>query len=230
MDFGGTMPEYVLTIPEDKLKVQQDESELSGEELSLEIEDQDVKEQKLMLLSLACCSLVEGAKFGNPPGELQQALTQVCKSLSEHDPEFILKVALYTRQELNIRSTANFLLALSSRILPCRPHLRRYFCHAMQLPSDWMEVARIHQSLAGGGEKVASMPSCLRASMADKFRQFDAYQLAKYNTRKSRGKKRCRRKIKQELEVYPEEELEKFSTTKNSVKLKDLQRIMVDWM
>nr|XP_060636116.1 telomerase protein component 1 [Anolis sagrei ordinatus] len=225
MDFGGTMPEYVLTIPEDKLKVQQDESELSGEELSLEIEDQDVKEQKLMLLSLACCSLVEGAKFGNPPGELQQALTQVCKSLSEHDPEFILKVALYTRQELNIRSTANFLLALSSRILPCRPHLRRYFCHAMQLPSDWMEVARIHQSLAGGGEKVASMPSCLRASMADKFRQFDAYQLAKYNTRKSRGKKRCRRKIKQELEVYPEEELEKFSTTKNSVKLKDLQRI-----
>ncbi|KAH0626292.1 hypothetical protein JD844_001202 [Phrynosoma platyrhinos] len=145
MNSEGTMPEYVLTVPEDKLKVPQEKSDLSGDELSLENEEQGVKEQKLMLLSIVCCSLVEGSKFGNPPGELQQALTQVCKSVAEHEPEFILKVALYTRQELNIRSTANFLLALSSHLLPCRPHLRRYFCHAVQLPSDWMEVARIYQ-------------------------------------------------------------------------------------
>ncbi|KAJ7313020.1 hypothetical protein JRQ81_004282 [Phrynocephalus forsythii] len=192
-DTATTMPEYVLTVPEDGLKMQVEESEPSRDELQPENRDEDVKEEKLMLLSLACCSLVEGAKFGNPPGELQQALTQVCTSLAEHEPEFILKVALYTRQELNIRSTANFLLALASRLLPCRPHLRRYFCHAVQLPSDWMEVARIYQQ---EGETLASMPSCLRSAMVDKFRQFDAYQLAKYNTRKSRGKKRHRPKPK----------------------------------
>uniref|UniRef100_A0ABM5EIR4 Telomerase protein component 1 isoform X1 n=1 Tax=Pogona vitticeps TaxID=103695 RepID=A0ABM5EIR4_9SAUR len=195
-DTATTMPEYILAIPEDSLKMQAEENDSSGDELQLESGDEDVKEQKLMLLSLACCSLVEGAKFGDPPGELQRELTRVCTNLAEHEPEFVLKVALYTRQELNIRSMANFLLALSSRLLPCRPHLRRYFCHAVQLPSDWMEVARIYQSLAGGGKTLASMPSCLRSAMADKFRQFDAYQLAKYNTRKSLGKKRHKPKAK----------------------------------
>ncbi|XP_042331949.1 telomerase protein component 1 isoform X2 [Sceloporus undulatus] len=227
----GTMPEYVLTIPEDKLKVPQEESDLSGDELPLESEEQSVKEQKLMLLSMVCCSLVEGPKFGNPPGELQQTLTQVCKSLAEHEPEFILKVALYTRRELNIRSTANFLLALSSHILLCRPHLRRYFCHAVQLPSDWMEVARIYQSLAGGGETLAPMPSCLRASMADKFRQFDAYQLAKYNTQKSRGKKRCRRKTKkQRPEDSRKNEQKKSSGTTNISNAEALQKILQEHM
>ncbi|XP_062994042.1 telomerase protein component 1 isoform X2 [Elgaria multicarinata webbii] len=197
MDLNGLRPAYFLTVPDDPLKVQLDERHAPRDELPVDSEEQDVKEQKLMLLSLACCSLVEGAKFGKKPSDLQQRLVQVCESLAEHEPEFILKVALYTRQELNIRSTANFLLALSSRLLPCRPHLRRYFCHAMQLPSDWMEVARLHQSLAGEGDALAPMPSCLRAAMADKFRQFDAYQLAKYNTRKSRGKKRHRPKNKQ---------------------------------
>lgn len=53
------------------------------------------------------------------------------------------------------------------------------------------------ETLAREGEALAPMPSCLRAAMTDKFRQFDAYQLAKYNTRKSRGKKRCRPKVKE---------------------------------
>ncbi|XP_061446484.1 telomerase protein component 1 [Rhineura floridana] len=196
VDLADEMPEYVLSVPEDQLKVQTEEKDPSGEAMPLESEEQHLKEQKLMLVSLACCSLVEGPKFGNPPSELQEALMHVCKSLAELEPEFILKVALYTRQELNIRSTANFLLALSSRLLPCRPYLRRYFCHTVQLPSDWKEVARLYQILAGEGEALAPMPSCLRAAMADKFRQFDVYQLAKYNTRKSQGKKSRRPKIK----------------------------------
>ncbi|CAI5791130.1 telomerase protein component 1 isoform X1 [Podarcis lilfordi] len=194
VEAAGAIPEYVLTLPEDDLKVQSEEDDSLADELPVESKEQQVKDQKLMLLSLACCSLVEGPKFGNPPGELQQALMQVCESLAEHDPEFILKVALYTRQELNIRSTANFLLALSARLLPCRPHLRRYFCHTVQLPSDWKEVAKLYQSLAGEGKALAPMPCCLRAAMADKFRQFDMYQLAKYNNRKSQGKRSRRPK------------------------------------
>ncbi|XP_077169089.1 telomerase protein component 1 isoform X2 [Paroedura picta] len=195
-DSAGEIPEYVLTVPEDALKEWPTEREDAfSQEMMVDSQEQDVRAHKLMLLNLICCSLVEGGKFGNPAGTMQAALESVCEKLAECEPEFILKAALYARQELNIRSTANFLLALSSRLLPCRPHLRRYFCHSVQLPSDWMEVARLHQSLAQT-EALAPLPSCLRAAMADKFRQFDAYQLAKYNTRKSRGKKRHRPKPK----------------------------------
>uniref|UniRef100_A0A670ZI67 TROVE domain-containing protein n=1 Tax=Pseudonaja textilis TaxID=8673 RepID=A0A670ZI67_PSETE len=177
-------------MPEDESEQLQEEDDTLGSEIQEEDEGVAVKEKKLMFLSMVCCSLVEGAHFGNPPGLLQKKLMKICKSLAECEPEFILKVALYARQELNIRSTANFLLALASYLQPCRPHVRRYFCHVVQLPSDWMQVAKLYQSLAGEEGTLAPMPSCLRAGMADKFRQFDAYQLAKYNTRKSRGKQR----------------------------------------
>ncbi|XP_060546985.1 telomerase protein component 1 isoform X2 [Pantherophis guttatus] len=188
VDSFNDIPEYVLAMPENELEQLQEEDNTLLSEIQEEDEGVAVKDQKLMLLSMVCCSLVEGARFGNPPGLLQQKLMKICKSLAEYEPEFILKVALYARQELNIRSMANFLLALASYLQPCRPHVRRYFCHAVQLPSDWMQVARLYQSLAGEEGKLAPMPSCLRAGMADKFRQFDAYQLAKYNTRRSRGK------------------------------------------
>lgn len=57
------------------------------------------------------------------------------------------QVAVYTRQELNIRVTANFLLALAAHLPNSKPHLRRYFCSAVQLPSDWLEVTRIYSTV-----------------------------------------------------------------------------------
>ncbi|RXM94080.1 Telomerase protein component 1 [Acipenser ruthenus] len=51
-------------------------------------------------------------------------LKTLAEEISEHDAEFTLKVAVYTRQELNIRYTANFLLALAAHLPSCRPHLR----------------------------------------------------------------------------------------------------------
>uniref|UniRef100_A0A452H9Y5 TROVE domain-containing protein n=1 Tax=Gopherus agassizii TaxID=38772 RepID=A0A452H9Y5_9SAUR len=145
-------------------------------------------------LSSPCCQrsgrhgwLWPGGKAASPA-----ALSELCEELAQLEPEFILKVSLYTRQELNIRGTANFLLALAARLPPCRPHLRRYLCATLQLPSDWIQVVALFQSLAGAGRPLAPLPRCLRAGLADKFQQFDAYQLAKYNSRKSRGKARGR--------------------------------------
>lgn len=59
----------------------------------------------------------------------------------------LYQVAVYTRQELNIRVTANFLLALAAHLPNSKPHLRRYFCSAVQLPSDWLEVTRIYSTV-----------------------------------------------------------------------------------
>ena len=58
---------------------------------------------------------------------------------------FPYKVALYSRRELNIRTTTNFLLALASNRPECRPFLRKYYSASIMLPSDWIEVAEIYQ-------------------------------------------------------------------------------------
>ena len=57
----------------------------------------------------------------------------------------IIQVALYIRQELNIRTGTNFILALAAFNEECRPFLKRYFCSAIVLPSDWIEVAEFYQ-------------------------------------------------------------------------------------
>ena len=67
---------------------------------------------------------------GNPnlekPGDAKRIkILEYCGKVAEFDPEFILKLVLYCRQELNVRSTSHLLLAFASLHKPCRPFLRR---------------------------------------------------------------------------------------------------------
>jgi telomerase protein component 1 len=92
-------------------------------------------------------------------------------------------MALYCRQELNIRQTANLLLAFSAWHPPCRPYLQRYFSASVRLPTDWMGVADMVMTFEGVA--AGSLPAALRRAMVDKFSEFDEYQLAKHNRDKS---------------------------------------------
>lgn len=155
--------------------------------------DEELNDKKYLLLNVVCCSLVNKSK---PPGQddwnsedsVWTRITNLSKDISEHDPHFMLKVAVYTRQELNIRITANFLLALAANLSATKSHVRRYFCAAVQLPSDWLEVVRIYSTCFS-----RSLPMCLKKGLTDKFKQFSEYQLAKYNTRKHRCKRNCKK-------------------------------------
>ncbi|XP_034743030.1 telomerase protein component 1 isoform X2 [Etheostoma cragini] len=150
--------------------------------------EEELKDKKYLLLNLVCCSLVNKSTApGQDNWDLDNSvwtkIINLAKDISVCDPQFLLKVAVYTRQELNIRITANFLLALAANQPSTKPHVRRYFCAAVQLPSDWLEVVRIFSTCFS-----RSLPMCLKKAMADKFKQFNEYQLAKYNTRKHRCK------------------------------------------
>ncbi|KAG8509749.1 Telomerase protein component 1, partial [Galemys pyrenaicus] len=181
------MPLYSLSLGED--------DEMEGIDLKLtlgdsesqpELTDQLLQEKKLALMNLLCSAVVSRVKHAYGP-----TLLEVCSELAPLEPEFILKASLYARQQLNVRDVANEVLAIAAFLPACRPHLRRYFCAIVQLPSDWIQVAEFYQNLAEGEEKkLVPLPTCLRAAMTEKFAQFDEYQLAKYNPRKHRAKRR----------------------------------------
>ncbi|XP_026060883.1 telomerase protein component 1-like isoform X3 [Carassius auratus] len=148
----------------------------------------ELRDRKNNLLNVVCCSLVNksctpGQKYWDKKRSVWAIIKVLASEITTEDPEFLLKVAVYTRQELNIRITANFLLALAANLPGSKPHFRRYFCAAVQLPSDWLEVTRIYSMCFS-----KSLPSCLKKALVDKFKQFTEYQLAKYNTRKHRCK------------------------------------------
>ncbi|VDL36454.1 unnamed protein product [Hymenolepis diminuta] len=90
-----------------------------------------------------------------------------------------MKCATYCRRVLNIRFTANFLLAYAAMSPRCRPYLSKYFSATVNLPSDWINVAKIYMILAKSD--MMRLPSALRNAMVEKFQEFDQYQLAKYD-------------------------------------------------
>lgn len=120
-----------------------------------------------------------------------------CREIAYYDPEFMLKLALYVRLDLNIRSTANYLLAMSSNIKECQPFLVKYYEDCIRLPSDWLEVVAIYMTLPDRSVQ-NGIPTSLRKVMISKFPAFDEYQLGKYN--KERNIKRKQKKQRERAE------------------------------
>ncbi|KPI83630.1 hypothetical protein ABL78_7333 [Leptomonas seymouri] len=61
--------------------------------------------------------------------------------ISRQDGEFVLKLALYTRHTLHLRSSPNYLVALCAREPHCIPFLQPYMEQIVMIPSDWLSIA-----------------------------------------------------------------------------------------
>nr|XP_002753746.3 telomerase protein component 1 isoform X2 [Callithrix jacchus] len=188
------IPSYSLSLGEEEVEDLAVKLTSGDCESHLEPTDQVLQEKKMALMSLLCSTLVSEVNMKNASDPILAEIFEVCSEVAPLEPEFILKASLYARQQLNVRNVANKVLAIAAFLPACRPHLRRYFCAIVQLPSDWIQVAELYQSLAGGDEnKLVPLPACLRTAMMDKFAQFDEYQLAKYNPWNHRAKRHPRR-------------------------------------
>ena len=159
----------------------------------------DVTNAKRQLLHGMAAALIGGPNYKDPKNHGRLVLMYIASRVAFYDPEFVLKSVLYSRQELNLRTPSNFLLAFASMLHSCRPYLKRYYSASIRLPSDWIEVAELYQTLCDSGIKFKSLPVALRKVMVVKFQNFDNYQLAKYNKDKAKNrKKREKKKGKQE--------------------------------
>lgn len=156
----------------------------------------DTVRMKTTLINAVATSLLCSPDFHDSHDATRRSLRRLGEKVSRHDAEFLLKVALYTRNDLNIRTTANFLLALAANIQSCRPYLKKYFSASVRLPSDWIEVAELYQAFHDKSINFGSLPTALRKAMAVKFPSFDSYQLGKYN--KDSSKKKKQRKKREE--------------------------------
>ena len=173
----------------------------------------DVIRLKTTLLNAIAASLLASPDFHNSKDSTLLMLCSLVEKISCHDPEFVLKLAIYTRLNLNIRTTANFLVALAAKLLSCRPYLKKYFCATIKLPSDWIEVAEIYQALHDTTIKFGAIPTALRKVMGAKFTEFDAYQLAKYNkdnSKKNKNSKDREEKANKKSQKLEEERKNKY--------------------
>lgn len=181
----------------------------------------DVIGLKTTILNAVAASLLASPDFHSSKDPTLLMLSTLGEKISCHDPEFVLKLAIYTRLNLNIRTTANFLLALAAKVPSCRPYLKKYFRATIRLPSDWIEVAEIYQALHDTTIQFGAIPTALRKVMSAKFAEFDAFQLAKYNkdgSKKKKPNKDKEEKAKIKAKKIEEERVKKYSADFPSLK------------
>ena len=186
------LPEYEFSVGSNRVER---EMQFVPPELDISVQQEakapvDTARLKITLINAVATSLLKSPDFKNKKDPSTKHLTKLGNQVSHHDPEFILKLAIYTRNELNIRTTANFLLALAANISYCRPFLKKYFNATINIPSDWIEVAEVYQAFHDKSLNFGSLPTALRKVMIVKFKSFDSYQLAKYNKDTSKKKKK----------------------------------------
>lgn len=171
----------------------------------------DLKQLKTNLVNAICASMIAEPRFNKEDDTGAQLVLNLVEQIVRVDPEFILKLAVYVRNDLNIRSTANFLVALAANYKESAPYLKKYFKYVINLPSDWLDVAALYQMLPNRGLAGRALPTALRKAMKFKFPDFDTYQLGKYN---KQGKlKRSKAKAKKTGAPPPKPESDKSTLT-----------------
>lgn len=138
-------------------------------------------------LYLRCCTNLVGEDKFYVSGESDlKTLRDLIKSCSR---EFILKLAVYCRKELHLRSLPIMLLCEASNMYEKYPEedksiVRKYAPKIIQRADELMETTAYWINVIGDG-KISNFPNALKKGIADSFYNFDEYQLSKYANRGS---------------------------------------------
>ena len=84
----------------------------------------EIRDAELKLLNMVCACLIHEPTYYSTADAAKNAITAMVNRVAANDPEFIFKLALYVRDDLNIRSTANYLLALAANNKNCHPYFK----------------------------------------------------------------------------------------------------------
>jgi len=137
---------------------------------------------KLDLYTSVSSWLVNEPKFyGNVDDETERILNLI-ESVNKTDPEFILKLAAFARNELHLRSAPTYILAIAA--MNKNPFTRWYVPSIVKRADELAEVISILQvknENLGDKTKGTMLPNGLRRGLADVFHKFSRYAFQKYN-------------------------------------------------
>lgn len=101
------------------------------------------------------------------------------KEVAQTDPNFVLQVAAWARNDLHMRTTPQVLLVEAANIEAAKPFIREYAPKIIKRADELAEVVAYQLSAHG-----KPIPNSLKKGLADAFSKFDEYQLNKYDSNK----------------------------------------------
>lgn len=96
---------------------------------------------------------------------------------AQDNPEFVLKLAYYAREEMYLRQIPQLLLVLAANNDDTKEFVRDYATGVMQRADEPLEVLAMQVKLFG-----KSIPNPLAKGIEDALHNFDEYQFAKYDS------------------------------------------------
>lgn len=147
---------------------------------------------KLKLYSMVSTWFVNEPKFYNDSDETRitnnndREIFATIDEVLKTDPDFVLKLAIYARNTLNLRTAPSVLLAeasLARRGEP-KPKLKKSVCKIIRRADELAGIVAYIQSKIGNigdGSPEYSLPASLKKGLAYTCRNFSPYQLSKYN-------------------------------------------------
>lgn len=138
-------------------------------------------DMKTELMLRTVSSLISEDGFYKKGTDLNSDLRDTIHAVAKEDPEFILKLALYARSQMHLRSVPIVLMgefAISAGKGNVE-NASRYIAETIQRPDEITELIAYVQ--AQNGHYKGKMPIMIKKGVRQAFGKFDAYQFAKYN-------------------------------------------------
>jgi len=144
-----------------------------GKTLNQEGAEAFVLDSESTLLNLVSTCMMNEPNFYGSPGDIENQIMQLA---NEVDPQFLLQLAAYTRNELYMRSVSTYLLALGANRPDSKAFVRAYTPKIILRADELYEVIACYLNVFG-----KPLPNSLKKGVADTFQTFDEYSFAKYN-------------------------------------------------
>ena len=120
--------------------------------------------------------------FGEPTfyPKSNSELVELIKKVGSKDPDFVLKLAKFTRNELHMRTISNFVIVVLTNECKHIDGIRNKIADIIERPDDMTEMIACQLKLYG-----KPIPAALKYGISKGFTKFNTYQLAKYKNDRS---------------------------------------------
>lgn len=139
---------------------------------------------KHTLATMATCCLVNERAFYE---DTTSAIDDLVRSVGRDDPEWLVKLAIYIRNELHLRSMPTRIAAIAATIPQCREHLVKGSGRILARPDDVLEFAAMLKDNRYGLSQ--RLPSVAKRVIAERLNSLDEFRAMKYRRGKGFGLK-----------------------------------------
>lgn len=126
-------------------------------------------------------AMMDENKFYQDAKSADSDLINSIHSAIKVDPDFVLKLAIYCREKLYLRSVTTVLLAELANSGNPIPNSRKMVARCIKRPDDMTELLSYQFARNQSAPRTSRIPMLVKNGIREAFPKFDQYQLSKYN-------------------------------------------------